>query len=140
MVLFSKILWTLGSSVLVIFAGAHLYLTFFTKAFWPKDKALKTHLENTQTQFSPQFTFWEGWIGFNASHSLGLIFIGLVNIFGILKYYYIFQNDPLIFVFNAIFLCAYALVAYKYWFNSPLFGLFFCMICYSIVALLWWVF
>ena len=42
-------------------------------------------------------TMWKAWIGFNASHSAGGIFIGISNFYVAAKYFSVFNTDHVFF-------------------------------------------
>jgi len=67
------------SATIALFLGlAHIYLTFFTRAFAARDAALEEKLKSVSPRISDQTTMWRAGVGFHASHALGLIFFGLV--------------------------------------------------------------
>ena len=79
---------------------------------------------------SQKITMWKAWIGFNGSHSSGVIFIGLMNLYLAFYYFSVLQSDHLFFVFNILTIGFYIWLAKKYWFNIPLIGLSITMACY----------
>jgi hypothetical protein len=64
-------------------------------------------------------TLWKAWIGFNASHSLGAIFIGVMNFYLAVLYFDLVQSDPFFFVLNIATTAFYLWLAKKYWFEIP---------------------
>ena len=73
---------------------------------------------------------WKAWVGFNGSHSAGVIFMGLINLYIALKYFTLFQADHLFFLSNIGTLGFYVWLAKKYWFKVPLVGLIITLICF----------
>ena len=126
----AKVSWIFGSSVLLILGLMHLYLTFFTDEFYPKDSSLKSIMETNSPNLTDRLTFWSGWQGFNASHSIGVIFIGLINLYLISHYFKILALDHSFFVINILTVSVYIFLASKYWFNVPLFGLMLTLLCF----------
>lgn len=67
------------SATIALFLGvAHIYLTFFARAFAARDAALEEKLKSVSPRISDQMTMGRAWVGFHVSHSLGVIFFGLV--------------------------------------------------------------
>src|SRR5688500_19603921 len=87
-----KILWLSGSAIFLILGSIHLYYTFFTGKFKARNKSLVREMKNTSTVLTADTTMWKAWIGFNASHSAGAIFICLVNIMMDVSYFIFLQT------------------------------------------------
>jgi hypothetical protein len=65
------------SATIALFLGlAHIYLTFFTRAFAARDAALEEKLKSVSPRISDQTTMWRAGVGFHASHALGVLFFG----------------------------------------------------------------
>jgi hypothetical protein len=119
----AKYLWETGSVVIAILAGIHLYYTFFTDKFIPRNQKLLGDMQSSSPILTKKVTIWNAWIGFNASHSAGGIFIGIMNFYLASKYFSILQSDHFFFLFNILTIGFYVWLAKKYWFNIPLRGL-----------------
>ncbi|MEO6759927.1 MAG: hypothetical protein ABIO24_10780 [Saprospiraceae bacterium] len=119
----AKYLWEAGSSVIAVIAGMHLYLTFFTDKFSSHNKKLVADMQSSSPILTKELTMWKAWIGFNASHSSGGIFIGVLNFYLAYQYFDTLQSDHFFFIFNIVTLSFYVWVAQKYWFKTPLRGL-----------------
>jgi hypothetical protein len=128
----AKFIWIFGSTIMVILGIIHLILTFLTDKFSPKDALLENAMRKTSPILTNDLTMWNGWQGFNASHSLGIIIFGLINIYLVFRYFKVLQFDNVYFFFNIIVIGAYIFLAYKYWFNIPLFGLLLTFLCFGL--------
>lgn len=73
---------------------------------------------------------WKAWMGFNASHSSGAIFIGMVNIYLAANHFDLLQNSTFLLLFNILTLGFYLWLAKNYWFKIPLRGIGLALICY----------
>jgi hypothetical protein len=79
-------------------------------------------------------TMWRAWVGFNASHSLGILLFGLF-------YGYLALARPDV-LFRSVFLsglgfcslCAYAALAKVYWFSVPFKGVLVALSLYIIAV------
>jgi hypothetical protein len=132
----SKYLWELGSLIIGILGAIHLYYTFFTKKFSSKNENLTTEMKSSYPILTKQTTMWKAWIGFNASHSSGAIFIGMINFYLAVKYFSIFQTDHLFFLFNILIVAFYVWLAKKYWFKIPFIGILVTLICFTVSYIL----
>src|SRR5260221_8614205 len=66
------------SATIAVFLGlAHIYLTFFTRAFPARDAALEEKLKSVSPRISDQTTMWRSALGFHASRAPGALFSGL---------------------------------------------------------------
>ena len=127
-----------SAGIVLLLGSLHLLYTFSGNKLYPRD----THLERQMDQVSPVLTrhttMWRAWVGFNASHSLGAIFFGLV-------YGYLALFEPA-FLFGSTFflalglamLVAYALLALKYWFHIPLIGIVLSLLLYGYALVQTW--
>src|SRR5215467_5178140 len=70
MVVSASIAFTLGV--------VHLVYTFWVPNLTPLDPALQISMSQIAPVITKETTMWRCWVGFNASHSMGLILFGLV--------------------------------------------------------------
>ena len=81
---------------------------------------------------------WRCWVGFNASHSMGLILFGMV--FGYLAWAHgqlLFQS-PLLLVVGLAMLSGLSVLCKVYFFSAPLTGVCISLACYlASIALSW---
>lgn len=126
----SKVLWLTGSAIFFILGAIHLYYTFFTTKFDPRNRNVISEMDNTSMRLTDETTMWKAWKGFNASHSAGALFIGLLNILLAVKYFFVIE-DSFLFSFLTIATSVFYLwLAKKYWFSIPFFGLLIATACF----------
>jgi hypothetical protein len=118
----AKILWLSGSVIFLVLGTAHLYYTFFTAKFNARNKMVINEMKNTTPVLTSETTMWNAWIGFNASHSAGAIFFGLINILLAAQYFPVIQNSVLVILLNITTVFFYCWLAKKYWFRVPFAG------------------
>lgn len=118
----ARYLWIFGSIIVGTLGTIHLIYTFFTNRFLPVQKNVMEEMRNASPNLSTDLSMWKAWIGFNASHSAGLIFIAVVNCFLVLKHFSIVQKSHFYFLFNIVTIAFYVFLAKKYWFTPPLVG------------------
>ncbi len=129
-------IWALGSVIMLALGSMHLYLTFFTRKFSSANHHMIQEMKLSSPLLTKQTTMWKAWVGFNASHSIGVLFIGSINLFLIWKYYSVLSSDYYYFIFNIFISGVYVWLARKYWFRIPFIGTCFTFVCYVISFLL----
>ncbi len=75
-----KYIWEFGSVIFIILGVIHLLYTFFTNKFSSRNKNVIHEMKSSYPNLTKETTMWKAWIGFNASHSSGAMFIGIMNI------------------------------------------------------------
>ncbi|RDC65435.1 LIC_13387 family protein [Adhaeribacter pallidiroseus] len=131
-----KYLWEIGSCILILLGAIHLYYTFLTNKFSSDNQTLMAAMKTSFMLLTKQTTIWKAWIGFNASHSMGVIFIGIVNFYLAVNYFAIFETDVFFFLFTISVVAFYVWLAKKYWFKIPFTGLVIAFICYIVSGIL----
>src|SRR5690606_392134 len=117
----AKYLWLSGSAIIGMLGTVHLFYTFFSNKFLPRRAELAEEMKATM---------WKGWMGFNASHSSGAMFIGIINIYLAACHFDVLQNSTFLLLFNILTLGFYLWLAKRYWFKIPLRGITIALICY----------
>ena len=122
MVLSASIIFTLGA--------IHLAYTFWGAKLIPRDPALQISMSQISPVITSETTMWRCWVGFNASHSMGLILFGLV--FGFLAWAHgqlLFQSAFLL-VLGLTMLGGFVVLCKAYLFSVPLAGISISLACY----------
>src|SRR5260370_10811745 len=114
MVLSASINFTLGV--------VHLVYTFWGPKLTPRDPALQISMSQIAPVITKETTMWRWWGGFNASHSMGLIFFGLVFRFFALAHSQLLFQSPFLLVVGLAMLCGFFVVCNGYFFSVPLTG------------------
>ena len=120
-----------ASAAIVLAMGTgHLWLTFFSRAFSPRDAALEERMQSTPVIFHKQMMLGKSWVGFNASHSLGPMLFGLIyGYLALTNPAFLFQSHFLM-TLGAVTLLFYVFLAWRYWFYLPLLGVSTAFACY----------
>ena len=126
----AKYIWEFGSLIFIILGSIHLVYTFFTNKFSTKNDKVIADMKSSYPILTKETTLWKAWIGFNASHSVGAIFIGVMNIYIAHNYFSALQNDLFFFTFNILTVVFYLWLAKKYWFRIPFWGILLTLICF----------
>jgi hypothetical protein len=77
-ILTARILMVFSASIVLTLGVLHLVSTFWGPSLTPRDPALEISMSQSSPVMTKETTMWRCWVGFNASHSLGLILFGLV--------------------------------------------------------------
>lgn len=132
----SQYLLFTGALILFSLGTVHLVYTFFSKKFSPRNGDVEEGMKSTCPGLTGETTVWKAWLGFNASHSSGAMFIGIVNCYMGVYHFTLFQSDPFFFIFNILTISFYAWLAKKYWFKIPLTGISITLICFILSCIL----
>jgi hypothetical protein len=109
---------TASVAIMLLLASAHLYLTFFTRAFSPRDASLEAQLKTMTPILTRETTLWRSQIGFHASHSLGVMLFGVVYGYLALSQSALFFHSAFLLTLGAIVLISYLVLAKLYWFSG----------------------
>ena len=132
----AKYLWETGSLLIAAMGLLHLRITLAGKKMHPRNEKLIDEMNISPLILSSKLTMWKSWIGFNATHSSGTIFIGVVNYYIALSYFDILQTDYFLSLFTILTLGFYVWVARKYWFNVVLIGVSIAWLCFFVAFIL----
>ena len=100
--------------------------------FLPRSHQLMEDMKKASPVLSRDLTMWNAWVGFNASHSSGIIFIAVINIYIAVKFFPLFRESHFYFLFNIATMAFYVFLAGKYWFSKPLIGVCIVLLCYLV--------
>ena len=119
------ILLILGGSVFVALGGMHAIYTLLDlrdpRRLVPVDPSVARAMANSALRLSGGRTdMWRAWIGFNFSHSLGVLLFGALAVWAGCR----FKTLPAG-VMPALTLigCVYLALALRYWFRAPAIGI-----------------
>jgi hypothetical protein len=126
----AKILMVLSASIIFTLGVVHFVYTFWGPKLTPRDRALEVSMSQISPVITKETTMWRAWVGFNASHSIGLILFGLV--FGYLAWAHsqlLFQSPFLLAVGLAV-LVGFVVLCKLYFFRAPLIGISISLACF----------
>src|SRR5258706_2106991 len=132
----SEILWLAGSAIFVLLGSLHLIYLFLTTRLDPRNTQLINQMKSTGLRLTNQTTVWKAWIGFNASHGLGLLFAGLINILLVTDDFSIIENSIPISVVTILTSGFYLWLAKKYWFSIPFICILIAVCCFIVSPVL----
>jgi hypothetical protein len=126
----AKILMVLSASILFALGVVHLVYTFWGPNLTPRDPALQISMSQISPVITRETTMWRAWVGFNASHSMGLILFGLVFGFLALAHGPLLFQSPFLLLVGLAMLGGFVLLCRLYFFRAPLTGVSISLACY----------
>jgi len=128
-----------SAGIIGLLGLVHFVLTFWGPKHLPRDRSLVDAMANTAPEITSQTTIWKMWMGFNASHSMGLMLFGLTY-----SYLAVAHSE---FLFQSIFLQAlglamlagYVVLARLFYFIAPLVGVSISLILFTVSIAIAWV-
>lgn len=132
--------WLIALSAAIVFTLGliHLVFTFHGRRFEPRDPAVYAGMQASPLYITRETTVWRAWVGFNASHSYGVMLFGLV--WGWLAWHHpawLLQSSFLLWLGLAL-LAAYVQLAWRYWFSIPFRGVSLALLLYAAALALAW--
>ena len=126
----ARILMVLSASIIFTLGAVHLVYTFWGPKLTPRDSALQISMSRISPVITTETTMWRAWVGFNASHSMGLILFGLVFGFLALAHSDLLFQSPFLLVIGLAMLGGYLALSKVYFFSVPLAGVSIALACY----------
>jgi len=128
-----------ASAAIVLLLGlAHLLYTFVGPKLLPRDRELRVRMQEVSPVITRRTTMWKAWIGFNASHSFGLILFGAVYGYLALAHGdFLFQSVVLLSV-GLVLLFGYVILAKRYFFRIPFRGVLLATFLYVLALVVRW--
>ncbi|WP_372873115.1 hypothetical protein [Shewanella sp.] len=125
-----QILLIVGASVLGVLGVVHIVYILLTDKFSVYDLSVLDGMKSTSPKITTETTMWEAWIGFNLSHSLGLILFAFMYIPLALNHVDFIKGSVWFSSIPVVFSAGYLFLAYRYWFRIPLIGVSLSLICF----------
>lgn len=112
-----------ASAAVILFLGlVHLLYTFRGTMLHPRDPDLAARMTAVSPVISGETTMWRTWIGFNATHSFGLILFGALYGYLAIRQSELLSQSWFLLVLGFAVLLAYSVVAKLYFFSAPFRG------------------
>ena len=129
-ILAAKVLMVLSASIGFTLGVVHLIATFWGSNLTPRDPALQISMSQIAPVITKETTMWRCWVGFNASHSMGLILFGLVFGYLALAHGKLLFQSPFLLVVGLAMLGGFVVLCKVYFFSAPLRDLSISLACY----------
>jgi hypothetical protein len=112
-----------SAAITLLLGVIHLLYTFYGQKLFPRDPALLARMQEISPVITRQTTMWRAWIGFNASHSYGLILFGVMYGYLALMHSDLLFQSVFLLAVGVILLLGYVVLCKKYFFRIPLLGI-----------------
>lgn len=128
-----------ASAAIVLLLGLlHLLCTFYGPKLLPRDRELHTRMQEVSPVITRETTMWKAWVGFNASHSYGLILFGAVYGYLALAHSAFLFQSVFLRSLGLILLFGYVFIASRYFFRIPLAGVLLATFLYGLALVISW--
>ena len=132
----AQFLLIIGASIFGVLGAIHLMYTFFTNKFEAQDSSVTEAMKGTSPILTKETSVWDAWVGFNASHSLGAMLVAAVYIPLTTSYFNVIQQSVWFSFLPTLVGLSYLVLAKKYWFRIPFFGVLISTLCFVGAAVL----
>ncbi len=131
-----RVLLAVGGLIYLALGTIHLLYTFFTPKFRSFNPAAEEAMKATTPRLTKKTTMWKAWMGFNASHSTGAMFFGLVTLYFAIRAFPLFEESLLLQGLVLANTLAYLGFGRAYWFSIPNTGIALASICFLLALIL----
>ena len=112
-----------SAAVILLLGLMHLWYTFRGDNLHPRDPKLTAKMMTVSPVITPETTMWRTWIGFNATHSFGLILFGALFGYLAMRHSAFLFHSWFLLALGFALLLSYAAVAKLYFFTTPFRGI-----------------
>ena len=109
-----------SSAIPLVIGLIHLAYTFRGPKLTPRDVEVQQSMSVATPVLTRETTMWKAWIGFNASHALGIILFGILYGYLVLVQPAFFFRSTFLMALGFAVLASYLVLAKLYWFSVPL--------------------
>ena len=126
----ARILIFVGASLFGVLGGIHLVYTFWSDKLLPRDPAAIDAMKGTSLVLTRQTTIWDAWVGFNASHSLGVLLVAAFYLLLAAQHMQVLTQSKGLLLIGIVAGLFYSWLAYTYWFRIPFVGVAIATACF----------
>ena len=112
-------LMVLSAALIFALGALHLAYTFHGPKLRPRDRALQFGMDEVSPVITRETTMWRCWLGFNASHSMGLMLFGLVYGFLAIFHRGLLFASPYLLILGLLVVGGVMLLCKAYFFRVP---------------------
>jgi hypothetical protein len=122
----SRYLFLAGALPFLVLGIAHILATPLApdrpRGLSPADPRLAQEMARTPLRLTRRADMWKAWVGFNLSHSLGLLLFGAVVVITGRSEETFLREGPTLAPLAVVVSTGYLVLAAKYWFRTPMAG------------------
>ncbi len=135
-----RLLLIVAASIFLLLGAAHGMLTLRDlsnpSSFTPRDPELRAAMQKSAIAFHPKVNLWQAWLGFNLTHSLGIILFGGAFLYIGIFHSLLFSQSPLLQGCSILVSAAYLVISLNFFFSTPAIGSGIAMACFVLAAAL----
>ncbi len=133
----------------LVFIGAAIFVALGTlhgllalrdisnpKAFTPIDPSVRQAMQGAKLAFNPRANVWQAWLGFNLSHSLGLVVFGGFSLALGWRHFEVFARSLVVQALTLLVAVSYFVLSVRFWFWGPALGSGSAFLCFLVSAFL----
>jgi hypothetical protein len=122
----AQILLAIGGTIFLALGVLHGTLTLRDvaqpRAFTPTDEAVRMAMQGARLALNPRANLWQAWLGFNLSHSLGLVVFGGGLLLLAWLRFPVFAASHLLQGVAVVVATIYLVLSLRFWFWGPALG------------------
>jgi hypothetical protein len=130
----SQVLLAVGGGIFLILGSLHGLLTLRDlakpRAFTPTDGRVREAMQDARLSLNPRANVWKAWLGFNLSHSLGLVVFGGGIVAVAVLHFELFSSSGIVQVAAVSVAAAYLALSLAFWFWGPAVGSAVSLLCF----------
>jgi len=126
----ARVLMVVSAGIIFALGVLHLVYTFWGPKLTPRDPGLQVSMSQVSPVITKETTMWRAWVGFNASHSMGLILFGLIYCFLAITNSPLLFRSPFLLIVGLAMLGGLLALCKVYWFSVPFIGVGISLVCY----------
>jgi hypothetical protein len=118
----SSVFIAASAAVILLLGLVHLLYTFRGPKLLPRDPELTAKMMTVSPVITRETTMWRAWVGFNATHSFGLILFGALYGYVAIRHSSLLFHSWFLLALGFALLLGYAVIAKLYFFTAPFRG------------------
>lgn len=126
----ATVLMVASAAILFVVGTLHLKITFFGPKLTPRDPALQISMDEISPVITKETTMWRCWVGFNASHSMGLMLYGLIYGFLAIAHSSLLFSSPYLLIVGLLMAGGFVALSKAYFFSIPFVATGISLACY----------
>jgi hypothetical protein len=119
----ASLLIVASAAVVFVLGGLHLLYTFRGSKLDPREAGTRQAMERSTLRITRETTVWRAWVGFNATHSIGLLLFGLIYAYLALAAPALLFGSWFLQGLGLVLLASYVALARRYFFSVPFRGI-----------------
>jgi hypothetical protein len=111
-----------SAAIILLLGLVHLLYTFRGPNLHPRDQDLTARMMAVSLVITGETTMWRAWVGFNATHSFGLVLFGALYGYLALRHSSVLFHSWFLLALGFALLLGYVVIAKLYFFIAPFRG------------------